>query len=300
MIRLVYCCFMFSAVSAVCAQSDSTYINQDKALLDQMEFRSLFEDTGGNLWLGTRGQGLFKLAGDKLYKLNLEAKGFEFSGAASISGAADGRLFFTGRGVLLKHNDEWLILDQSKMRNTVVFNAFVLGDALFFAGNRGVTIMLGNGDFSYLEGNSEPPHPVVHDVLLDKNGSLWLATRKAGLQVWHEGDTEWTGHYVEANCRKLLASANGDVWVGSTGGVIHYKQQTQHFSLLKAGDLLLPEFEDPDGTIWFSSESLGVWTYHKGDWSQKSTSVVFDVIRRKDNTVWAATSGGHIEINPGR
>lgn len=298
MTRFACSCFLFLTMSGVYAQRSETLVVENTALLSQLEFRSLLEDSQGNLWLGTRGEGLFKLEGERLFRLNLQPEGIDFAGAASITEDNDGRLFFTGRGVLVKQNGDWLKLDADKLRSTVVFNAFALNDALFFAGNKGVTIMMGDGETSYLEEKAEPPHPVVHDVVLDKNGSLWIATRKVGLQVWREGNTQWTGHKVDANCRKLLESGNGDIWVGSTEGVIHYDQQNGHFKLLREGELLLPEFEGPDGAIWFSSESLGVWTYYQSNWIRQSTSGSFDVIRRKDGTVWSATSNGLIELKP--
>ncbi|GEM_PF-3767266 len=300
MMRFVYGCLLFWTLSGVYAQQSETFLVEDKNLLNQLEFRSLLEDRHGNLWLGTRGKGLFRLSGDTLCRVDLKADNIDFNGAASITEDDEGRLFFTGRGVLLYSNASWQMLDAGKLRSTVVFNAYAREEALFFASNKGVTIISGDGETSYLEGNSAPPHPVVHDVRVDKKGSMWLATRKTGLQVWYSGNTSWTGHHESANCRKLLESRNGDIWVGSTAGVMHYDQEDQHLSLLKEGELLLPEFEDARGTLWFSSESLGVWTCFQDNWVQQSTEGSFDVIQRKNGTVWSATSQGLIEIKPKR
>jgi ligand-binding sensor domain-containing protein len=291
--RRIVGCYLISLFGLqMAAQEPVAYLERDIEMLKELAFRSMFEDAAGNLWLGTRGEGIFKLTDDKLFQADLSAVGIDFAGAASINQAADGRLFFTGRGVLVNQDNKWSILDQEKLKNPVVFNTYSSGDAVFFAGSRGVTMMIGGGEFSYFDGESEPKHPVVHDIVLDNDSQPWLATRKAGLQVWNESKKGWEEHYGASNCRKLLKTDNGDIWVGSSAGVIHFDAANQRVELLKEGELLMPEFEDAEGKLWFSSESSGVWTYKASKWTRESTRGSFDIIEKDGQEYWSATESG--------
>lgn len=264
-----------------------------------LAFRSTMLDENGTLWLGTRDQGIYRWKGESYHRLTFSDANLAMNGAASIVSHNDGNMYFTGRnvGVLNIATEDWSQLSSEELKSTIVFNARVLGNVVFFSGNKGVSILSRHEGVLFLNDSLADVYPVVHDLISDNDERFWLATRKGGLIVSNKAGDGWDQLYADANCRKLYKMANGDIWVASTKGLIHYTYANESFEVLREGELLFPDFEDDKGKLWMSSESQGIWTYDGNLWDHVSSEGSFGVFSHADGTVWSSSKKGLIKIN---
>lgn len=107
-------------------------------------------------------------------------------------------------------------------------------------------------------------HNVVHDVLRDRAGNLWFATRRGGLSRL-DGDGEWEHFHANDNVRAVLEDTGGNLWFGTGGSGVHQldgMSWARHY----AGETVLPLFEDSHGNVWFSRSTGGLLRYQNGEW----------------------------------
>lgn len=290
--------FFFSISLSVYGQTVS-YEAVSEGEFMSLAFRSNFQDENGTIWLGTRNEGIYKWEGENYHRLSFSDSNLAMNGAAAIVSHNDGNMYFTGRnvGVLNIATEGWSQLTSEDLKSTVVFNARVLGNVVFFSGNRGVSILSRHEGVLFLNDSLADVYPVVHDLISDNDERFWLATRKGGLIVSNKAGDGWDQLYADANCRKLYKTANGDIWVASTKGLIHYSNANESFEELREGELLFPDYEDEKGKLWLSSESLGIWTYDGASWEQVSEEGSFGVFSAADGTIWSSSKKGLIKMN---
>ena len=158
-----------------------TYVKQSFDSIENKEIRGLFEDSKSNVWLSTKGQGIYRIKGKKIYKMEITnskaSNGF-------ISSLEDGKdLWFAARGVIKLNGNTSESLNKEKIKSTVVFSISKDDSGIiYFSGNRGVDI-LNEGKWSYYNTSNGLKHQVVHDTKKDRYGNLWFATRKGGLNM---------------------------------------------------------------------------------------------------------------------
>ena len=107
-------------------------------------------------------------------------------------------------------------------------------------------------------------HQVV-DLLLDRNGNLWIATL-SGLscfdgKVFHNFTTE--DGLPSNRIRCLLEDQRGHIWIGTDGGVTHYDGQL--FQTINSPHIgpVRKIFEDRDGNFWFGTVMSSLVRYRQ-------------------------------------
>jgi hypothetical protein len=144
----------------------------------------------------------------------------------------------------------------------------------------------------------------VRDATIDEKGTLWIAT-DAGLYACHDVKTELyqnTEELISAYAKALSFAPNGDLWVGSLGGVAVRKNNVL-FKILTPKEGLPSAVvrcirQSPDGTMWIGTD-VGVVRFNKDfthslrfskRWLPDNhvNSVAFD----KTGNAWIATDGG--------
>ncbi len=95
----------------------------------------------------------------------------------------------------------------------------------------------------------------VNDLLLDRNGNLWVAT-KSGLAcfdgvVFRNYTTE--DGLPSNRIRCVFEDRQGHLWLGTDGGVVHYDGQL--FQTIKSSHIgpVCQILEDRDGAFWFGT-----------------------------------------------
>ncbi len=259
-------------------------------------YRSILEDSQGIVWLGTAGAGVTRWDGENYTRLILPEH-IRLEGAASIHESSEGDLYFSGRGVYRLGEGSIELLSESELRSSVVFNITEIENGIWFFGSRGASYLSDDGDFSGYFSNSGLNNQVVHDGEFDDQGNLWLATRRGGLNIVNE-QGDWSHLYTDVNCRKIFRTQNGDMWIGTSAGILHFSNGETEATVLKAREVLLPEFEGRDGSIWFTSEVSGVWKYHNGQFQHIYDSPSYAATELSNGSIVIASVEGIYEIEP--
>ena len=105
----------------------------------------------------------------------------------------------------------------------------------------------------------------VTDLLLDRDGNLWIATQ-GGLscfdgRVFHNFTTADGLPSNRIHC--LLEDRQGHLWLGTDGGVVHYDGQL--FQTIKSPHIgpVLQILEDRDGAFWFGTAQNSLVRYRQ-------------------------------------
>lgn len=237
---------------------------------------SLLEDRRGNIWVGTLGQGLWRIdAETQAVRYLLSLTGLPSDGIYSLSEDRDGniwvgttegltRLFpqrtkqLTGvglvRGVLSSGSGVWvatteklLLVDQTVQMPAL--GTIALNGAIFQAIHRtrnGKIVVATSDGVSTLERGALRPLPnaeSLHQIVWiagDTTDGLWLYDRTGGLNYWRDNTATRPKSKVLQEVRVTAAHTgdDGTVWLGSADGRI---------LRLRAGSHVVTTFDSTSG-----------------------------------------------------
>lgn len=123
----------------------------------------------------------------------------------------------------------------------------------------------------------------VFDILKDSRGIIWIATRSNGLYRYDPSTKTYRQFRANAGnpntvsinlVRKLVEDSEGNIWIGSFGGIDVLDPESGTFRHYKAGkedgtlssNQVLTLYRDLEGNIWVGTLSGGLnkWSRHTG------------------------------------
>ena len=250
---------------------------------------AIYEDIEGYLWFGGR-NGLFRYDGQKVEKIETIADLDGKSVSAIAQDAQGGFLFGHWENSTGKKREDIFasVLKLIYQRGEEYQTIFVENEkkdpfsriSTVIAGRNGeVYFHLVHQNFSDNYKGFARWHPEeglkfygveegliddrVTDLLLDRNGNLWVATR-SGLCCF-DGSTFCTFTTEDGlpsnRIHCLLEDSHGHLWLGTDGGVVHYDGQL--FQTIKSPHIgsVLKMLEGRDGSFWFGTAQNTVVRY---------------------------------------
>lgn len=264
---------------------------RDTAGFQGKSIHCMLEDRQGNLWVGTRSDGInfrdIKTGQFKNLKYESAFKNIAKSWIKTIFEDQNGRVWI---GTI---NDGLLVFDP-KTRSSKRFD------------NKNTA----------LRDNS------VSKVIQDENGTIWVATNGKGIYFFDEkqqnfqqihADTEGGDTDFDSFRKTLFSDKKGNLWVGTEGSGLYRIQlatlQIKRFTLKnglasnnimgiamnKNGALLLAT--DGGGLNIFDpmTQIFSVFAYEKTP-NSLNTNALFDVLIDHDENVWLGTYNGGINV----
>ncbi len=241
--------------------------------------REIFEDSKGNLWLGTNHYGVIKYDRDTLIYFNENdglGKGritgfLEDKKGGLWIGTASGLTYYNGnvfrnfnKNDGLKEDEVWSIMLDSK-------------ENLWIGTIEGIFIYDGEKFNSF-----EMPSLSVQDtqsilsynritaIIEDEKGNIWIGTDGFGICKYDGKNfthfTKEKDNICDNNIADLLEDSKGNIWIGTMfGGISKYDGKTFH-NYTKEGIVKGEEayafYEAKNGDIWFAAENQGVYQYN--------------------------------------
>lgn len=235
-----------------------------QAVLHGSLVRSLAEDSAGNLWVGTVGNGLARISP---------------SGAFKRFGGSDGLPTLNIFGLAFdKHNNLWICTDKGLARyDGTSFHLFTTADGM--------------------------PAPAVRGTCEAADGTRWIAGLNFSLMRWTGKRFEpysTPGLSPAESISELDCAKDGSLWVGTEAGLVHITDSGSRRFTTRDG---LPDNsvsslkEAPDGSLWIGTDD-GISRYRNGDLSVYRTrdglshSMVLSLYQDREGSLWAGTKDG--------
>ncbi len=147
-------------------------------------------------------------------------------------------------------------------------------------------------------------HNVIHSVIQDQSGNLWLGAIGGGVSKY---DGKYFSHYTEEQglphntVLSLMEDRKGNLWFGMETGVVQFDGKT--FTWFNAenglsGNQVKHMLQDRAGNIWLATLDGGVSKYDGKTFTHYTTreglsgNSVFAIAEDRQGNLWFATRGG--------
>ncbi len=217
---------------------------------------AITQDRNGNFWLGTRGNGLFKMSKSKQGKFRIERYAHDSSDSFSISA-----------------NDIFHILVDSKGR---IWVATYGGGVNLVEERGGKTAFLSVNNY-FKNNKAMSSLRKIRTLLEDKEGQIWAGTTEGLMSIsYDEGkkDIHTVVYRKEANSTTSLSGndilcaykdSKGNLWFGTIGGGLNRYVGTSSSGKANFASYMVKDglpsneirsiTEDRDGILWFTTEN---------------------------------------------
>jgi len=270
--------------------------------------RTMYQDSKGNNWFGTNGNGIIRYDGQTLEKISIEGLR-PFNVVREIVEDKAGHLWFGTDAGLIKYDGEKFITYSKKdgLQDDEIWGLTIDKSGLIWIGSSGGVSQFDGKKFTPFllpDTKVENPKPMLSDKLVfkfleDKNGTMWFATDGNGIFKYNKGVfTHLTSKngLTDNNVFDILEDKQGNIWIGTfNGGVSKYDGKT-YTNFTKDGIIEGLEtynfHEDSQGNIWFTAEGYGVYRYDGNNFKQYTTqdgltsNVTQSIFEDKKGQVW--------------
>ncbi len=285
---------------------------------------AIYEDLEGTLWFGGR-NGLFRYEDQQLKKIKTIA-GLGERPVSAIAQDREGQFIFgCWESGFVRRKEELyvsplkIIYQQGQQFQTIFQdnekkNPFSRIGTVIAGRNDEVYFYLVHQNFSNNDKGFGCWHPEeglkfygigeglidnnVNDLLLDRNGNLWIATL-SGLacfdgRVFHNFTTEDGLPSNRIHC--LHEDRKGHLWLGTDGGVVHY--DGRFFQTIKSPHIgpVCQILEDRDGAFWFGTvqNSLVRYRLRKIPPMIRLIQIIGDQVYENSQEVIVSTTDQHV------
>ncbi len=235
--------------------------------------QALFEDSRGNLWIGTRNAGIMRYSEGHFEPMFGEIN----SNILSISEDTHGRLWIgtDGGGAYIVENDSvGEVGVDDGLTSVHVRTLLPLTDGGMLVGNilGGMSFFTSDGVRSYLVPDGFP-QSIVTQFVPNPDGGLWIATNN-GVFRYQEGNFkryDFHGIRMGMNSVRALAyDSEGAFYAGTVNGLLRYNPETDRFDTIPEFDGLFITrlFLDREGHLWMGSWPDGLIQLRKTTFQQ--------------------------------
>ena len=217
------------------------------------------EDREGNLWLGTRADGLLRLQRRQVRTL-LHHDSSRLNVVWSVSGGATGTVWAATDGGVWRIRDRQVdVLQLSNRVDSVV--ASRAGPV--WAGQRKKGLLKWDPDelVPELMNPLSEKKSMVSVIYEDRSGALWLGTEDGLARRREDGSLEWFGKEEglrTLDVRAILEDFRGTLWVATMGGGLFWRTNGQFHPFGVAEGLSHNDswvlHEDASGTLWAGTQ----------------------------------------------
>lgn len=288
--------------------------------------RRIFQDSKGNMWLGTNGDGVLFYDG-KSVSYHSVAEGFDGYTVRGIVEDKNGFVWLGTENGLIKYDpnvsstptpdsfskyaqkdglpndDIWSLMIDSK---ELLWISTYKGVASF-DGARFTIFPLPASKNDPNRGVSDPK--IVSSVFEDSKGNIWFGTpggayKYNGEKLQHISEAEGL---AGSSVNHILEDNNGDFWFATFyNGVSRYDSETfTNYTKdgIITGDEVWSLFKDKEGNIWFPAEHHGVYKYdgkkftNYGKAQGLNTAAIQCIYEDTDGVLWFGGYLGLFRLN---
>jgi ligand-binding sensor domain-containing protein/signal transduction histidine kinase len=271
----------------------------------KIAFNALREDSEGNLWLATEGQGLYRvrrnfinsysqeqgLADRDVYPIYQDRAGAVWIGAwhQGVSRFEDGK--FTNYGV------------KDGLASALVTSfAEDRQGRLWIASHAGLNVFE-DGRFRAGAGPSIPTHATIEAIHGQPDGTLWFGTSEGLVRYQDRVSKLFTFEDGLAgdDVRVIVDGAAGEMWIGGYHGLtrlLHgeFRHWTENEGL--PSNTIRAIYPDRDGAVWIGTYDAGLARFKDGRFARYTTheglfdNGVFQILEDSRGNLWMSCNRG--------
>lgn len=262
---------------------------------------SVFQDRGGNIWVGTRSGGLLRIRYTPIDN-HISLEGLTFDGVRALASMADGTAWVgTSYNLIRFDGSERTVYD---FPQTMALHAGRDGH-LWAATEWGIG-RFDNGRLIPIPVPSWLRLERVSSLAVAPDGAVWICSIEQGIYRWYRTQLDDFAHedlrgVAGRRCGVVHAEPTGRIWIGySAGGVATY--QDGRFQLFGADDGLTPGaitsiYQDHEGRIWIGSVN-GLSRFDNGTFKTLTrdkgfpSRIVPALLEDDDGQMWLGVESG--------
>lgn len=267
--------------------------------------RTIFEDTDGNLWVGSNDEGVAKISSSGIEMFTTD-NGLPNNSIRDIAqdksgniwiGTSNGVVFLTPSGKFIRPEG----LEQYDDSSCLVISLYcdTAGRIWLSTTKKHGLYYYSSGKFSQYSAFTSIDYSTVTAIAQDETGAFWYGLAQKGVVRVHEGNYKLYGKkegMLETTVNDIYLDNSNSLWFGTEKGVVLYKQG--QFSTYTESEGLTNNnvkkiIEDREGSIWYATDRGGVQKMSPGKFRTVSLSSPVNCISESDNgLVWLGTDNG--------
>lgn len=275
--------------------------------LDKLEFLSTYSDGEGNLWFGTKRDGLFR-ARKQVVTAYSGAEGLEEKTVYPIYQDRSGAVWSGSTGLSKYENGTFTLIEST--RNFVV--SAIGEDALgrILISNFGSLYVSEQDRFVPFEPEKTAGFGFIYAIYTDLDNALWFGGDK-GLRRLQDGvltSFSVAEGLAGDDVKTIIQARGGGLWIGTYDGLTRFKNG-RLTSWREANGLpsrtVRALYEDADGTLWIGSYDGGLARFKDGRFTSYNTKTglpndgAFQILEDDDHNFWISSNRGIYRVNKG-
>ncbi len=265
----------------------------------------VFEDSEGNIWIGTNGSGLVKFT-NKEFKYITKNKELHSDKILSIASDDLGGMWLGtfGEGVsrLYKGKVSSYNVRNSNLENDNFWTILKdKNDRMWFGTSKGLAYWNGNG-FTTLTKSDGLPDNKVQSLFQEVSSVMWVGTKR-GVAYLKDDKFIQLENFEYQNVRTIASTDDGYYWFGTSNGLVMYdgfESELVQDSLLLNNPIYT--IKNYGNKLWVATQQGLIYfdgsKYERINFSQDNylSSINFLLIDN-DNFLWVGTNRGVFTIN---
>ena len=263
--------------------------------------RALFEDSKGNLWVGSNDEGLARIGDDETLYFNTET-GLPNNSVRNIREDFEGNIWVgTAAGVCYITPDYEIKFPEgdnsSEYNQTLITSLYCdsMGRIIMLTSDKGGIYVYNGREFERYKGFDSIGEFRFTAIAQDNFGNFWIGTDGKGIfrivdkvPVYIKTNTKLDSVAVWNICN----SFSGDTWFGTEKGAVIFRQGA-FIEFTKNNNSVNKIIEDREKNIWLGSASSGLQKVTIGRFSMVYLdSTVNAVADDNEGLLWVGTNNG--------
>lgn len=275
-----------------------------------ISFAQVAEDREGSIWLGTEGQGLYRLQHQSVQVYSKE-QGVIDRNVYPVYQDHSGAIWIGAWNTGLSRFEAGKFTNYTVadgLPNGLVTALYEDRDGRLWIATHGGLCIFTNGRLQKPRGQALSRNLQVQAIQQDKEGTLWFGT-SAGLVKYSNGVSQtFTTHdgLATNDIHVLIASPTGDLWIGGYGGLTNlHGGQFKIFAdgATSQNESIRSLFEDAEGVLWIGTYDGGLTRLKDGRFTHYTvrdglfSSGVFQILEDGRSNLWMSSNRGIYRVS---